>query len=1273
MSLFFNYRLVSVGLGFLFSFCSVTASTSVYATVSQSPLLLGGGNVPGNLALVPSVEYPTVISVANTGRYLPGSTYVGYFNSKKCYIYNKANEWFEISGNNMNHICSGAKDWSGNFLNWAATPTIDPFRSALTGGYRIRDTTTETVLQKARHGNEDTFGNRLNDGDGFIAKEDIPGATPAGSDWNNFYIRLQGVGTQMVFSNWKDGIGGGGSTGEKKQEWAEYDPGNSNQWQNNGDLKRSFTPKDQQVRSVYRLNVAVKVCDASKGLEPNCELYPSGYYKPVGLLQQYSESLRYSVFGYLNDSNMLRDGGVLRAQQKYIGPGLAEAGKSEWNPKTGQLVKNPDGITTALGLSIDDSGVINYLNKFGELNDNSHKSHDPVSELFYTSLRYFKNQGNVPSYTTASPAHNSSPGNNELARWHDGFPVIAKWNDPIQFACQRNVILGIGDVNTHRDKNLPGSSAKNDEPSKPVEVTSDNTINVVTATKKVADLEGIAISTGSEFSGRANSAFIAGLAYDANTKDLREDYAGDQTVSTYWVDVREGQVLQPKEKNQYWLAAKYGGFKVPVGFGDPYERTEPLPESWWTSGEVLPSGDKRPDNFFLASDATKMVEGLKQAFAQIANEVQSTTASLAANSTRLDTDTAVYQSRLNSRFWSGDLQGLRVQEDGSVASSAAWSAAEKLDALASVSSRNILTIAPSENGYISNGGRNFDWAGLSSGQKVSLKKNAEANNDVAKKRLEYLRGDRDEEISADNRTRPFRQRDSRLGDIVNSDPQFVYQQDFGYARLTGWTGGVAAKYKEFRSTNSYRARVPMVIVGANDGMLHGFDASVTGANGGDELFAFVPNSVFPNLLSLTEPSYSHRYYVDGTPRISDAWLGSRWATVAVGSTGAGGKSVFALDVTDVSSKASMSASRVMWEFAHPKMGYTIGQPAIVALPNEEFGVIVSSGYHDEEPDEGYVWILDINDGSIIKEFVIPTTGNLGGPLASDLDFNQEADRVYVADTLGNVWRLDVDTDTTSSWGIPAGLSNGPLFIAKNAAGERQPITAPLASAYNQQGAHMLAFGTGSFYRNGDNEIPDNPSAETFYGIFDTGSSIDGRGELLEQNIIEEATVKGRKVRAVSNNALTDEKGWYLDLAWHTAEGGDGPDGERVVAKANLRSDRVLFTTMTPTDDPCAFGGTSMIMALDLTSGKRLAHTYFDIDGDGTLDDGDDKQSENEGESGIPWSGVSDPDDGVIKGVSPMYKWICYAGSSGAAPKCIPVSGSMREGRQSWREVRNANE
>lgn len=1266
---------LKTNVSFLLTLGIAVAATPSHADIAQAPLLLGGGSVPGNLALVPSVEWPTVLSVANTGNYSTSRAYVGYFNSKKCYIYNQSEEWFEPDIDATNHTCSGNKRWSGNFLNWAATPTIDPFRSALTGGYRYRDTTTETVLQKARHSGQSSAGNRMEDStaQGLIAQADIAGAAPVTTGWSNFYIRLQGLGADMLFSNWKDGIGGGGSDGEKTAEWIPYQPNNSAQWDNNR-LRTAYTPQGtNQVRSVYRVKIRVKVCDSSKGLETNCELYPSGNYKPIGLLQQYSGNLRYSIFGYLNDGDMLRDGGVLRAQQKFISPSSANP---EWNANTGVMTTNPDGITTSLGRTISNSGVMNYLNKFGELNADGtlkttgdFKSHDPVSELYYTALRYFKNQGNVAAYSSATPAHNSNPSNTTLDRWHDNFPVITNWNDPIQYACQKNVILGIGDTNTHRDKNLPGNTVTTDEPAVPTEVSSDTTINVVTATQKVAQLEGITINTPFNNS-RRSSAYIAGLAYDANTKDLRSDYSGRQSVSTYWVDVREGQSLAGRTGNQYWLAAKYGGFKVPDNFGDPYERTAALEESWWrTNTDMLGNNYPRPDNFFVASDAANMVTSLKKAFAQISNEVQSTTASLATNSTRLETDTAVFQSRLDSRFWSGDLLARRIGSNGVVEENAAWNAAQSLD---SQTTRHIFTITPdttpgASGEFIASSGIDFTWNGLASSQKALLTLPTDAGNVTGENRLAYLRGDRTHEITTEDRTKPFRQRGSRLGDIVNSDPQFIHNQDFGYSRLSwGTNGSVGTAYTAFRASN--KNRTPMVVVGANDGMLHGFDARVgetAATNGGSELFAYVPNSVFGNLIDLTDPAYSHRYYVDGTPRVSDVYING-WKTMVVGTTGAGGKSVFALDVTDPS---SMTASKVMWEFSHPDMGYTMGQPALVALPNEKFGVIVSSGYHDSPPANGKLWILDAADGSIIRQITLPTTGNLGSPLASDTDYDMVADRVYVADTQGNLWRIDLSGNNPSNWGIPSSLGSSPLFIAKDGSNNRQAITAPLSSAFNDKGEHMVLFGTGSFYRNGDNEISSNPPVDTFYGIIDGGELINGRNNLLKQVVLKEDTLEnGLRVRATSKNPLTTEDGWYLDLGWLEGPDATGAMGERVVAKATLRAGRVIFTTMTPSADPCAFGGTSFIMAMDLASGSRLNYVYFDTSGDGNLDE-DDTTTIGDDEN-IPWSGISDADDGVIKGGASLPKLFCFAGSSGALPKCIMAGEFVRYQRESWREVRN---
>ena len=169
-------------------------------------------------------------------------------------------------------------------------------------------------------------------------------------------------------------------------------------------------------------------------------------------------------------------------------------------------------------------------------------------------------------------------------------------------------------------------------------------------------------------------------------------------------------------------------------------------------------------------------------------------------------------------------------------------------------------------------------------------------------------------------------------------------------------------------------------------------------------------------------------------------------------------------------------------------------------------------------------------------------------------------------------------------------------------------------------------------------------------------------------MIKEDTVNGNNVRAITNNAITTENGWYLDLGWLDGTGATGAKGERVISKATLRSDRVIFTTMTPSADPCAFGGTSFIMAMNLSSGSRLNYVYFDTNNDGALDESDKATIGDDGEK-IPWSGISDADDGVVKGVTPVGNLLCFTGSSGSTPKCIPGPGSKNV-RISWREVRN---
>src|SRR5690606_10357590 len=167
-------------------------------------------------------------------------------------------------------------------------------------------------------------------------------------------------------------------------------------------------------------------------------------------------------------------------------------------------------------------------------------------------------------------------------------------------------------------------------------------------------------------------------AYDNRTMDIRPNMPGKQTVSTHWVDVLENQVLQQPRYNQYYLAAKYGGFTVPNNYGDPYTRTDPLPEAWWhTNGETLTpnngSAFKRPDNYYLAGQAEKMIASLREAFKNVAAELSSSAASVATNSTSLETDTAIYQAAFNSTRWSGDVKSFQMSDDGSLDEDFSWS------------------------------------------------------------------------------------------------------------------------------------------------------------------------------------------------------------------------------------------------------------------------------------------------------------------------------------------------------------------------------------------------------------------------------------------------------------------------------------------------------------------------------------------------------------------------------------------------------------------------
>ena len=75
--------------------------------------------------------------------------YYGYFDSYKCYTYDTSDQRFEPASITTDKYCTGASDWSGNFLNWASMTRMDSVKKILYGGTRSIDTSSTTVLERS--------------------------------------------------------------------------------------------------------------------------------------------------------------------------------------------------------------------------------------------------------------------------------------------------------------------------------------------------------------------------------------------------------------------------------------------------------------------------------------------------------------------------------------------------------------------------------------------------------------------------------------------------------------------------------------------------------------------------------------------------------------------------------------------------------------------------------------------------------------------------------------------------------------------------------------------------------------------------------------------------------------------------------------------------------------------------------------------------------------------------------------------------------------------
>ena len=737
-------------------------------------------------------------------------------------------------------------------------------------------------------------------------------------------------------------------------------------------------------------------------------------------------------------------------------------------------------------------------------------------------------------------------------------------------------------------------------------------------------------------------------------------------------------------KDPLYYAAKYGGFKDKDNNNQPNLQTE------WdvrnadgsTTGCTSTACDGLPDNFFLVSNPNYLESALDQAFIAMLNETSAS--SVATNSTSLQTGSRIYQARFNSNDWSGQVRALGLDPTtGDVIEPEIWDSGQVINGQAS-SARRILTY-----GLGTNTGIPFTWSAISA-QTVTTQKDflnmneSGAVDGKGSQRVDYLRGDASNEgKSATNfRPRPI----SKLGDIVNSSPVYVGVPE------AGWGG---ADYQQFRVTNLNRS--PMIYAGANDGMLHGFDAGT-----GEEKIAYVPSVVYSNLSKLTGQSYSHKYFVDGTPMVNDVQIGTTWKTVLVGGLNWGGRAFYALDVTDPSTfSESNAASIVMWEFNNSNdgdLGYTHVQPTyppfkgisqqIRRMYNGKWALIVNNGYNSDNgkaalfifflDHTGTAWTLGTDYIKLVADAPVGLDNGLSTPVPFDIDDDGVVDFIYAGDLKGNLWKFDVTSSTPSSWNVA--FSGTPLFVAKDSSNNLQPITTAPQVIQHDKGGAVVLFGTGKYLENSDTTTN---STQSFYGVWDKDGSttVTGRSQLVQQTVLDTRTItqtagalQTNDYRITSSNFNTSSDwttklGWYMDLP---APVPSTAPGERIAYNPLVRNNRIVFPTLIPSSTPCLAGGNSWLMEMDALTGNRLSTSPFDVTGRGKFDSND---LVTYGTAQVAVSGIKPGAGGIIttptvvKSKDDPKKEFKYASSStGSVIKTPESVDPSRVGRISWREI-----
>lgn len=622
----------------------------------------------------------------------------------------------------------------------------------------------------------------------------------------------------------------------------------------------------------------------------------------------------------------------------------------------------------------------------------------------------------------------------------------------------------------------------------------------------------------------------------------------------------------------------------------------PTAEQQTTVDDLAHAAHNGRGTFEAVTDTSTFAQSLSRVLSEIATG-EFNHSGVAATTTTLGTTTVKYEPSFVSGQWWGNLRALRLDGTTGEELSTSWQVVS-VDAsgaptgtttIPAAGSRNILTRNTASNTTVA-----FTWANVSGLRSASA---ASTPNRLAQSfnsdMVDYIRGVRTLEGGATG----FRQRATVMGDVVNSNPVFVRNNEtFDYSTLNA--GAALTAYSGFRTQKAARAE-GVVWIGANDGMLHAF-----GQNDGRELFAYIPAGVMPNLHLLTQRDYQHRYFVDGPLVEADGFDGSAWRNLVLGTTGAGAQSVFAIH-NPTTNPTSLTAASVLWELTPQStgmsnLGHVMGDIQTGPLRDGTFVAVFGNGYYSSS-GVANLFVVNMMTGAKIAEFTAGTSPNNGlGGVRLVRDNRGYIIGAYAGDLKGNVWRFDLFSTTAAG---PATGTGRLLYTARDPLNNLQPFTATPDAFPHPNGGQMVVIGSGKLFDAAD---PGDTKEQTVYGLWDKvafGTAGTVTAIASSELITVTASPVGAYYKLAAGTSIdwTVHRGWRLPLKL--------AQGQRVIYPIQRLFSASRVETIAPiTDSPptCDDVQTSKAFnfLIDPLSGVCRNTIQIDTNGDQEIDETD---------------------------------------------------------------------